>query len=248
MADYSFLPDRISRVVVLSGAGISAESSVPTFRGEDGLWRNYRAEQLATPEAWRANPELVWEWYAWRRGLIAGCEPNPAHHACAKLEKELADSWIVTQNVDGLHRRAGAKKIVEIHGSIWKIRTMDFGEERFDWDPDTGSTQEKIPWSEGEPRRMMRPGVVWFGESLPEEGLEKAVELCSTADLCIVVGTSGIVYPAAGFPEISRRSGVPVVDINVAPTNISNYADAFLQGPAGEMLPPLVDEIIARKG
>jgi len=248
MTDFGFLPSKIDRVVVLSGAGISAESHVPTFRGEDGLWKNYRAEQLATPEAFSANPELVWEWYAWRRSLISKCEPNAAHHACAKLEKALPESWIVTQNVDGLHRRAGAEKIVEIHGSIWKIRTMDRREERFDWDPETGSTPELIPWSEAQPRRMLRPGVVWFGESLPEDGLDKAVELCRTADLCVVVGTSGLVFPAAGFPEIAKHAGVPVIDINVQPTNISSYADAFIKGPAGEALPPLVDEIIARSG
>jgi len=226
---------------VLTGAGVSAESGVPTFRGPDGLWRKYRPEDLATPEAFARNPLLVWEWYAWRREIIGKAQPNPAHHALVELETQMAARpgsrfTLATQNVDGLHERAGSSNVIRLHGSIWVLRCTECGEERWD---------ESVPLDPFPPRcasgdppcgALMRPGVVWFGESLPPEAWGRAAEAAAAADVFLVIGTSALVQPAAALPLVAKRSGARLVEINADPTPLSDLADLTLTGKAGEIL------------
>lgn len=223
-------------IVILAGAGISAESGIPTFRGEEGLWRNFRAEDLATPRAFARDPVLVWEWYEWRRGLVAGCEPNPAHYAVTYLE-ELAkgDFVLVTQNVDGLHRVAGTKKYCEVHGCLWETRCLNCGavEER-----------REHPLGELPPTCIcggtLRPNVVWFGESLPETALSSAFSAAQRCDVMVIVGTSGVVYPIAHLPRLAKDAGAYVIELNLERTPISALADEVHLGRAGEVLPSLL--------
>ncbi len=219
-------------VVVLTGAGVSAESGVPTFRGKDGLWRKYRAEELATPEAFSKDPELVWQWYAWRRSLIADAVPNPAHFALAELEGR-SEFTLITQNVDGLHALAGSENIIEMHGSIWKLRCIRCGEERED-----RSVLEELPPECG-CGGLLRPGVVWFGESLDPEVVNAAFGAVGGASLFLVIGTSSVVQPAASLASVAHNAGAYVVDINIE-RPAGAVADTFLTGPAGEVLPSLL--------
>ncbi|MEW5807280.1 MAG: NAD-dependent deacylase [Acidobacteriota bacterium] len=224
--------DADKKVCVLTGAGVSRESGIPTFRGKDGLWRNYDATQLATPEAFAYDPVLVWEWYNWRRGLIKPISPNPGHIAISRMENHYKDFTLITQNVDGLHAKAGNKKILELHGNIWQVRCVKEGtmSENFDYPLDP------IP-----PKcscgAMLRPNVVWFGEALNQEILSEAFQKASKCDLFLIVGTSGIVYPAASIPYEAKSSGVFIVDVNPEPSNLTHIADEFIQGPSGEALP-----------
>jgi NAD-dependent deacetylase len=215
-------------IVVLTGAGISAESGVPTFRGEGGLWRQHRPEELATPQAFARDPKLVWEWYDWRRQKIAGARPNPAHHALTELEKSKPNFLLVTQNVDGLHELAGSREIVELHGNIWRLRCMSCKERRAD---------RSIPLPDIPPHcacgAMMRPDVVWFGEPLPQEALQVSVERAAVTDLLLVVGTSAVVYPAAGVAQVALQSGRPVIEINPESTDLSDSVYVSLHGKAG---------------
>jgi NAD-dependent deacetylase len=222
------------RVAVLTGAGISAESGVPTFRGKEGLWRNFRAEELATPEAFARDPKMVWEWYDWRRGLVAKCQPNPGHHALAAFEKQ-HDLTLVTQNVDGLHALSGSADPVEMHGNIWKVRCT--GCHRV-------SDDRRVPIpilptcnTCGD---TLRPHIVWFGESLDPAVLERAVGAFEYCDLALIVGTSGVVQPAASLAGMARRGGAVVIEVNLDSTPISATADISLQGPSGEILPRLL--------
>ena len=225
------------RVVALTGAGVSAESGVPTFRGEEGLWKNYRAEELATPEAFTADPKLVWEFYCWRRDLIADISPNPSHDALARMEKRYPNFLLITQNVDGLHEKAGSREILELHGNIWKVRCVAEGtvietRERFDEIPplcDCGA--------------LLRPHVVWFGEGLDPAVLNQAFEASASSDLFIVAGTSGVVQPAASLPVIAKRAGAYVVEINMEPTPISTVADETILGKSGEIFPSLLEAL-----
>lgn len=221
-------------MVVLTGAGVSAESGIPTFRGPDGLWRNHRPQDLATPDAFARDPRLVWEWYDWRRQRIAEARPNPGHEALARLESRLHDFLLVTQNVDGLHRRAGSRNVVELHGNIWKIRCSRCGAERED---------RTAPLAEVPPRCSCggfgRPGVVWFGEALPEGAMEQAASALETADLFLMIGTSAVVWPAAGLGELALRRDIPVIEINPEPTSYSERV-LSLRGKAGEVLPAIV--------
>lgn len=226
-----------SRFAVLTGAGVSAESGVPTFRGADGLWRRWRAEDLATPGAFARDPRLVWEWYDWRRGLIAPLAPNPAHRAIAALEQRIEDFTLITQNVDGLHARAGSARLLEIHGNLWRIRCTGCAALRED---------RTVPLPELPPRcarcgALERPHVVWFGESLDPEVLGRAAEALARAEIFLVVGTSGVVQPAGSFAAAARRAGAYVVEVNVEPTPTSAVADLTLLGKAGEVLPALVE-------
>ncbi len=227
-------------VGVLTGAGVSAESGVPTFRGEDGLWKQYRAEELATPEAFARDPALVWEWYRWRRGLIREKKPNPAHYALVELEKGLAarggEFGLITQNVDGLHEKAGSKRVIPIHGNIWEVRCAD---RRCGWKKvDRGELEDlpRCPKCGG----LARPGVVWFGEALPADALDEVERILEGCDLFLVAGTSGVVQPAASFAWAARRRGAQVIEVNLEPTPLTEAAHLAFHGPAGEILPALV--------
>ena len=222
------------RVTVLTGAGVSAASGVPTFRGPDGLWQRYRPEDLATPQAFARDPKLVWEWYEWRRGLIAPLKPNPGHLAIAAMEKRFPDFLLITQNVDGLHRQAGNVKMVELHGNIWRTRCTAEGVVR--------ETRE-VPLMEIPPRcqcgALLRPHIVWFGESLEEEVLEKALDACKRCEVLVVAGTSSVVQPAASLAGIAREAGAYVVEVNLEETPLTPSVDVFLRGKSGEILPQL---------
>ena len=224
----------IRSVAVLTGAGISAESGVPTFRGPGGLWRNHRPEDLATPHAFRLDPNLVWEWYDWRRGLIGTCQPNAAHHTLAEMESHWDDFVLVTQNVDGLHRLAGSQAVVELHGNLWRLRcTRDCHRP---WE-DRSVPLQAIPPRCPECGALARPDVVWFGESLPEEALMAALTAARRCQLMLVVGTSALVQPAASLPLAALRSGAHVVEINPQPTPLSDLVDEALREPAAVALP-----------
>jgi len=222
-------------IVALTGAGISAESGVPTFRGAGGLWRDYRPEDLATPEAFHADPRLVWEWYAWRRGVIAGVRPNPGHLALVTLERRGAAFTLITQNVDGLHALAGSRELLEIHGNLWRTRCLGCGAVRVD--RSTGFDRMPPLCSCG---GLLRPDVVWFGESLPADLVLRSISAVDDCDLRLVVGTSGVVQPAASFADAVLARGVPVVEINLDPTPLSDRATIALQGRSGELLPRLI--------
>lgn len=221
-------------LAVLTGAGISAESGVPTFRGEGGLWRNFRPEELATPAAFRRDPALVWEWYKWRRGLIGNCRPNAAHHTLVEMEQAIPHFTLITQNVDGLHQLAGSRRIVELHGNIWRLRCTREG---------TVAEWRDHPLPETPPRcecgALLRPDVVWFGESLPPQALQTAFDAARFCQVMLVIGTSGVVEPAASLPWTAKQSGARVIEVNVAATPISHYADETICGPAAVELPRL---------
>jgi NAD-dependent protein deacetylase/lipoamidase len=223
------------RVVVLTGAGVSAESGVPTFRGADGLWRRHRAEDLATPEAFARDPRLVWEWYEWRRRLIATRRPNPAHEAIAALETRVQEFLLITQNVDGLHRRAGSRRLVELHGSLWRVRCLAEG---------TVAETLEVPFPSLPPcctcGALVRPDVVWFGEALPTGAIRQAYDAAESCDVMLVVGTSAFVQPAASLPMIGKAHGAYVVEVNLEPTPLSAFADESHHGKAGEVLPQLL--------
>jgi NAD-dependent deacetylase len=223
-------------VTILTGAGISADSGVPTFRGTDGLWRNFRAEDLATPEAFERSPQLVWEWYNWRRELIATKQPNPAHIALVGLERLRHDTfWLITQNVDGLHRTAGSRRLSEIHGNIWKVRCTGCG---------VISENRVIPLpllpTCSLCHALLRPHIVWFGESLWEEDLRRCDQAIKACDLFLVIGTSGVVYPAAGFASVAKEVGALVIEINLESTPQSDLVDLSLQGRAKDLVPLLL--------
>jgi NAD-dependent deacetylase len=222
-------------IAVLTGAGVSAESGIPTFRGEGGLWRQFRAEDLATPEAFARDPKLVWEWYDWRRQKVAACRPNPAHHALAQLEARAAEFLLVTQNIDDLHRQAGSRRLAELHGNIWRVRCTREG---------TVRDLPEVPLREIPPRcacgALLRPDIVWFGEMLPAEALERAMAAAQACDTFLVVGTSALVQPAASLPMLAKEHGAAVIEVNPDPTPLSRLVDVSLQGKAGEVLPALL--------
>jgi NAD-dependent deacetylase len=222
-------------VVALTGAGVSAESGLATFRGPGGMWEGRNPMELATPGAFASEPLTVWRFYSWRREQAAAASPNPAHRALAALENRWDDFLLVTQNVDGLHERAGSRKVVRLHGSLWTLRCTGCGTETEDLRTDLG----ELPPTCGGCSGMLRPGVVWFGEGLPQEALGRAGAASQAASLVLVAGTSAMVYPAAGLPLIARDAGAYVVEINPEPTPLSPNVDERLAGPAGEVLPEL---------
>lgn len=238
MTDLSELKERLQRtrsVAVLTGAGISADSGVPTFRGQDGLWRNFRAEDLATPEAFSRDPRLVWEWYDWRRSLIATKSPNAAHQALVELERRCERFWLITQNVDGLHAVAGSQSLIELHGNIWKVRCTQCGgvSENHDvpiaillYCTDCGG--------------LLRPHIVWFGESLNPEDMARSEAALHACELLLIIGTSGVVYPAAAFASVARAAGAFVAELNLDPTPNSSLVNMSLQGRAKEIVPQLL--------
>lgn len=232
-------------VLVLTGAGVSAESGVPTFRGADGLWKHHRPEELATPAAFARDPRLVWEWYAWRRELVAACAPNPAHRALAAFAARPAGGVLVaTQNVDGLHGRAaaalgGAAAVVELHGSLFRVACTLCPYTAAHDAPVDASARETLPRCP-QCGALLRPGVVWFGEALDAAVLRVAMRAAERADVCLVVGTSALVQPAASLAAITREAGGRVIEVNPADTPLTPLADEVLRGPAGEVIPQIV--------
>jgi NAD-dependent deacetylase len=223
------------RVAVLTGAGISAESGVPTFRdAQSGLWARYRPEDLATPEAFAQNPRLVWDWYVWRRGLVAAAQPNPGHWALVDLAGRFADFTLITQNVDGLHCRAGSQRVLELHGNLFDTRCFRCGRPAATW------LEETTPPTCTACGGWLRPGVVWFGEPLPVAALQAAETAARQCQVFLSIGTSALVYPAAELPFIALRAGATVVEINPQPTPLSPQVPFVLTGAAGTMLPALV--------
>ncbi len=224
-------------VVAFTGAGISAESGVSTFRGEGGIWKKFKAEELASFDAFIRNPELVWEWYANRKKILSTVQPNPGHYALADMEKLVPEMHIITQNIDNLHRRAGSQRVYELHGNIERNYCINCR---------TPFASEQLKLEAGVPKcsacgGLIRPDVVWFGELLPIDAWERSVNACERADLFFCVGTSGIVYPAASLPGMARRSGAYVVEINPEHTALSATVDETLLGKSGEILPKIVE-------
>jgi NAD-dependent deacetylase len=226
------------KIAVLTGAGVSAESGVPTFRGEDGLWRKFSPEELANFDAFIQNPKLVWEWYAFRKNIIASIEPNPGHYALANMERMFPEFVLITQNVDGLHRRAGSKNILELHGNIMRNRCLKC---------ETITESNELQFQEGIPYcecgGMLRPDVVWFGEMLPQAALQVAFEGAETCDVFFSIGTSAVVHPAASLPVIAKQHGAYLIEVNPEMTAITDFADEFLQGVSGEILPAVLKDI-----
>jgi NAD-dependent deacetylase len=222
-------------VAILTGAGISAESGVPTFRGADGLWKEHKPEELATPEAFARDPRLVWEWYDWRRQLIAKAVPNAAHKALVKLEIKKRGFTLITQNVDGLHDLAGSGKMLKLHGDIWRMRCTACG---------ANFPNRRVPLPKLPPHcacgGMARPGVVWFGEALPDGMMKEAEHAVASAQVLLVIGTSAVVFPAAGLIPHAKQSGARVVEINTEATVATAMVDCALHGPAAEILPALL--------
>ena len=230
------------RVIVLTGAGVSAESGVPTFRGAGGLWKEYRAEDLATPAAFARDPRLVWEWYGWRRRLVQGCTPNAAHVALAETAARRDGFRIVTQNVDGLHvaaARAPSAQPLELHGSLFRTRCTQCSERRADHDDVDATSTATLPRCTA-CGALARPDIVWFGESLDAGVLDEAMRLASGANVCVVIGTSALVHPAAGLADLTRRAGGAVIEINLADTPLTSSATVALRGSASVLVPELL--------
>lgn len=232
------------RIAVLTGAGISAESGVPTFReaqtgpstgSGQSLWARYDPTELATPEAFRRNPKLVWEWYTWRRGLVSQAQPNPGHLALAQLELKVEGFTLITQNVDGLHQRAGSRNIIELHGNIHRVKCFDEGVVIESWQ-ETDDAPPRCPRCGG----LLRPDVVWFGEALPQQALAGAVAAASSCEVFFSIGTSALVQPAASLPYTALERGAVVVEINPDKTPLTVDATYALRGPAGVALPALL--------
>ncbi|MFO7654007.1 MAG: NAD-dependent deacylase [Candidatus Krumholzibacteriia bacterium] len=227
-----------TRVAVLSGAGISAASGIPTFRGaQDGLWSRYRPEDLATPAAFRRDPELVWRWYDWRRGLIAGARPNAAHHALAQLAARCPVT-IITQNVDGFHQQAGSQDVLEFHGSIWRVRCTGCGREVED-----RRVPVPIPPRCAVCNDLQRPAVVWFGEAIDPGVMRDAANAAGGCDLFVVVGTAGAVHPAAGLVQTARNAGAQILEFNTAYSAITPLVDLFVPGSAADTVPLLLTPV-----
>ena len=226
-------------VAVLTGSGISAESGVPTFReAQTGLWARFDPEELATPEAYARDPRLVWEWYTWRRELVEKAASNPGHEALAELERHIPSFALMTQNVDGLHRRAGSQNVIELHGNIRRSKCSREGVVAEPHKDDTN-----VPPSCQRCGSPLRPDVVWFGEMLPASALDEAFGAAQNCDLFFSVGTSSLVQPAASLPFEALRSGAVLVEVNPDETPLTRYVDYALQGRAGEVLPNLVESI-----
>lgn len=230
---------RARHLVVFTGAGVSAESGVPTFRdAQTGLWARFRPEDLATPEAFLADPALVWDWYAWRRQLVQRVEPNPAHRALAELQDLVSRLTLITQNVDGLHQRAGSRDVLELHGNLFRAKCFEHHHPAAEWD-------HRI---ERPPRclicgSLLRPDVVWFNEELPSRPWAEAMDAAVSADVLLTIGTSMLVQPAAWLPMSALEAGAQVIQINPEPTDLSSRAQFDLRGKAGEILPALIRSV-----
>ncbi len=225
------------RIVALTGAGISAESGIPTFRGSGGLWEGYPVEKVATVEGFERDPELVWRFYDERRRNIAAAKPNDAHIVLAKMER-LYDFWVITQNIDGLHQRAGSRNVVELHGNIWRVRCTECGRVGYNYE---------VPLKEIPPRcekcgGLLRPDVVWFGE--PVYDIDKAYSLAENCDVMLVIGTSAQVYPAAYLPRLAWSRGAKIIEINPQETPVSRYADFIMRKRATEAMNEIYQELL----
>ncbi len=225
-------------IAALTGAGMSAESGVPTFRGEEGLWKKFKPEELATFDAFMRNPELVWEWYLHRKRVIADIKPNDGHRALAEMEKIFPRMTVITQNIDNLHRRAGSANVIELHGNIERNYCISCG---------TFADNAEVLAAKGLPRcrscnGLLRPDVVWFGEELPAIEWNAALKVVRRADVCLVIGTSAIVYPAASLPYAAMEAGAYIVEVNTERTELTSRADEVFSGKAGEILPRLLAE------
>lgn len=245
MRALTFPPDlitllrRTSRLAALTGAGVSQESGLRTFRdAQTGLWAQYRPEDLASPEAFARDPKLVWDWYAWRREAVKAVRPNPGHYALVEIEERIPHFTLITQNVDGLHRMAGSRSVLELHGNIQRVRCAECYTFTETWGDDT----ESVPRCEvcgG----LLRPDVVWFGEALPRDQLEAAVDAARTCEVFFSIGTSGVVQPAASLAHAARNRGSVVVEINAEPTPLTPKVDYHFEGKSGEILPQLVKAV-----
>jgi len=222
---------------VLTGAGVSAECGIPTFRGEDGLWKKFKPEELANVDAFLKNPELVWGWYQHRREIMNNVEPNAGHYGLARLEKHLSDFTLITQNIDGLHRRAGSENILELHGNIQRNKCIKCSRLYTEL---TDEEAENVPSCEC--GGMIRPDVVWFGEMLPQGILQNAFKASERSALFFTIGTSALVQPAASLPLLAQHKGAYVVEINTEPTMITDLVDEHFQGKFGEVFPQILEE------
>ncbi len=226
-------------IVFFTGAGISAESGIPTFRGDEGLWKKFRPEELANFDAFIRNPDLVWEWYQYRRKIVEEAEPNKGHLAISEMENYFDNVIVITQNIDNLHFRAGSKNVYELHGNI---------ERNYCIDCKTFYTHEELNETTGAPKcklcgGLIRPDVVWFGEPLPQNVYSASEKAARESDICFVVGTSAVVYPAAYIPDAAKSGGSYVVEINIEPTGLSYRVDYSITGKAGEVLPKILEEV-----
>src|SRR5512139_1402218 len=228
-----------NRVAILTGAGVSQESGLRTFRdAQTGLWAQYKPEDLASPEAFARDPKLIWDWYAWRREAVKAVRPNPGHYALVEIEKRTPHFTLITQNVDGLHRMAGSQNVLELHGNIQRVRCADCHTFTETWDDDSESVPRcKVCGG------LLRPDVVWFGEALPRDQLEAAVEAARNCNVFFSIGTSGVVQPAASLAFAARNRVALIVEINAEPTPLTSKADFFFQGKSGEILPELVKTV-----
>jgi NAD-dependent deacetylase len=234
---------RSSKLAALTGAGVSQESGLRTFRdAQTGLWAQYRPEDLASPAAFARDPKLVWDWYEWRREAVKAVRPNPGHYALVEIEERVPQFTLITQNVDSLHRMAGSRNVLELHGNIQDVRCADCYTFTETWGDDDGS----VPRCEvcgG----LLRPDVVWFGESLPRDQLEAAVEAARTCEVFFSIGTSGVVQPAASLAHAARNRGAVVVEINAEPTPLTSKVSYYIEGKSGEILPELVKAVWGNK-
>lgn len=233
-----------AHVAVFTGAGVSAESGIPTFRDEEGLWQKYEPQELATMEAFLNQPEVVQAWYKHRRAIIHEKKPNPAHHALAQLEPFFQEFAVITQNVDNLHQEAGSKNVIELHGSILRNYCVDCKQE--------AAEQTLNQMAEGQPvqcpkcKGLIRPDVVWFGESLPQGAFEKASQIVCQADVLLSIGTSAVVFPAAQLPITAKEHGAYLAEINIERSDLSPFVDETILGKAGEILPDLTAAVSKR--
>jgi NAD-dependent deacetylase len=225
------------KIAIFTGSGVSAESGIPTFRGDDGLWKKFSAHELANFDSFMKNPELVWEWYQYRRRIINDSIPNPGHQAIVDFEKYF-DVTVITQNVDNLHQKAGSRWVYELHGNITRNKCTLCGKQY----------NGEVMLSDSKPPRcdcgaLIRPDVVWFGENLPSGVYEIAEEKCENCDVMLVVGTSGVVYPAALLPSAAITSGAMVADINIDESDHHHGRRLFIKGKSGEVLPAIFEEV-----
>jgi NAD-dependent deacetylase len=242
---FQFSPDLIrvlraaQHIAVLTGAGVSAESGIPTFRdAQVGLWVQYRPEDLATPEAFARNPKLVWDWYAWRREIVRGAQPNAGHYALAEMQRLVPQFSLITQNVDGFHQQAGNTDVIELHGNIMRIKCSRENILIDQW-PVTDETPPRCSLCDA----YLRPDVVWFGEMLPPEALETAAQAANGCDVFFSIGTSGLVEPAASLARVALNHGAAVVEVNPTSTPLTSRVDFVLRGASGAILPTLIKAV-----